>query len=165
MEAHPHRCLNRCPVLRVRLPLYPAQPQPPILRQLQAVLKQKPDHVGGEVRSLVPWERDNESDLDTEVHRRSVQESDYSRWGGVRFKDLVVRGIDDGILVLLDSLCEPSSKSFLRGIEGPEGEETVEFGVIFCVIPVPVVVNRRLYVVRSVSVDHFWSMSVIRHWR
>ena len=99
-ESHPQRRLDRRLVLGVRLPLYASQPQSPILRELQAVLEQQPDHVGSEMGSLESRERDDESDFEREVYWGGVQETYDPRRGRAGFEDLIIRGEEDEALIL-----------------------------------------------------------------
>lgn len=94
--------------------------------------------------SLVSWECDDKADFDGEVRWRSIQEPYDPCWGSIMVENLVVCRVDDEPSVWLDPLREDSSKDPLFRIKGTEGEVSIEFGVVFCIVPEPVAVDRWL---------------------
>lgn len=95
--------------------------------------------------SLVPWERDDESKLDGEIHWGTIYESYDPCWGGVGLEDLVVHREDHVASVWLDHMRKDQSEEFLLGIKWAEGKVVVDLGVVFSVIPEPVAVDRWLH--------------------
>lgn len=93
---------------------------------------------------MVFRERDDEPDFGREVRCRRIQETYDSCRGRVWLEDLIVHGVNDESWVRLDPLCEDGSEEPLFCLEGTEGEVPVDFGVFFCLIPIPVTVDRWL---------------------